>query len=213
MIAPRKVHRRPLSYWLSMLLLAVLAIGLAFFLWVGATHQDTSVAPATGSNAPGMSGERREMVVRNMTLEGRDEEGNPFHIEAARSRRPENDPGTMILENAIGEIGDSNGEPVHFKADSVTYHQDSRVAELKGNVMIEKPARWTLTGPLVYVDTRNSTLQTDRPVVVRTDAGVVHAQGMRSDKENGRTIFNGPVQAIFEASVEEDADDEDDEDE
>ncbi len=198
----RRVHRRPISYWLSMLLLAVLAIGLVIFFWLGAVRQNP--APVNKSGSPRTISARKEMVVRNITLEGRDEDGKPFHIEAVRSRRPDKNRDTMILEDAVGKIGDEGDAPVHFRADRVVYHQDSRLAELTGNVVIEKPQKWTLTGPLVHVDTRNSTFQTDRPVVVHTDAGVVHARGMQSDKDGGRTVFKGPVHAIFDVASAED---------
>lgn len=198
----RKRRKRPLSYWLSMFLFGVLAVGLAVFFWVGAMRQDSTPVATPDLAKLAELRKKREMVVRNLTLQGRDEEGNPFRIEAARSRRPKDAPGTMILEEAIGEIRDASGAPVQFEADMLIYRQTSRLADLKGNVVIEKPDRWTLTGPLVQVDTRNSTLRTDQPVVVQTEAGVVRARGMRSDKKAGRTIFKGPVHAIFDASGE-----------
>ena len=208
MSVPRRAHRRPLSYWLSLLLFGILAGGLAVFFWVGTMRQQGPPLVTSRSDDLSMVRKKREMVVRNMTLEGRDDDGNPFHIEAVRSRRPNNDRDTMIFEDAIGEIRDSSGNPVNFEADALVYHQDTRLAELKGNVVIEKPDKWTLTGPLVHVDTRNSTLRADQPVVVHTDAGTVHARGMRSDKASGRTIFTGPVHAVFDASSETSEEDE-----
>ena len=198
-----RVHRRPFSYWLSMLLLGGLVAGLVIFFWLGTVRHGP--APVNTARAPASAdAARKEMVVRDVILEGRDEEGKPFRIEAVRSRRPEKNRHTLILENAVGRIGEEADAPVHFRARKIIYHQESHLVELTDKVVIEKPGKWTLTGPLVHVDTRNSTMQTDRPVVVQTDTGVVHARGMRSDTKSGRTIFTGPVHAIFETASEED---------
>jgi len=183
-----------------MLLFGVVAAGLVAFFWLGAMRQGaTPIATPTPSASLGA---RRETLAREVILEGRDEEGDPFHIEAVRSRRPEGDRNTLILEDAIGRIDTPTGVPTHFRADTIIYRQDSRLAELRGNVVIEKPDRWTLTAPLVHVDTVSNTLHTDRPVEVNTDGGIVQAQGMRSEKE-GRTVFSGPVHAVFDASSED----------
>ena len=201
MNAARRPHRRPLSYWLSLFLFAVLALALAVFFWMGTMRQDTTPVNSTRTT-PTAGKARRELVARELILEGRDEEGDPFHIEAVRSRRPEGNRDTLILEDAIGRIDNPTGVPTNFQADTIIYHQDTRLAELRGNVVIEKPDRWTLTGPLVHADTSNNTLWTNRPVNVHLDGGEVHARGMRSEK-NGRTVFSGPVHAVFEASSQD----------
>lgn len=207
MNASRRVRRRPLSYWLSILLFGIVAAGLAGFFWLGTMRQDTSPVTTTRTTPVKSVKARREMVARDLILEGRDDEGDPYHIEAVRSRRPDDDRDTLILEDAIGRIDNPSGVPTHFEADILVYNQQSRLAELRGDVVIEKPDKWTLIGPLAHVNTRDNTLWTNKPVDVTLDGGEVHAQGMRSYK-NGRTVFTGPVHAIFEAASDETTDEE-----
>lgn len=201
---PRRA--RPASYWLSMALFGLFVAGIIGFFWVGGFFAEQRTPPdaASGAGAPEML-DRRTIVVRSITLEGRDEQGRPFRLRAARSLRPEKGGKQVRLLDVVGELTRASGRTLTFRADEALYQEDTEQADLKGNVVIRDPGRWTLTGTLVHVDTKTHTLTSERPVTVKVRAGVIHARGMKAEKDTGRIVFSGPVSSSFEVETNDEA--------
>ena len=188
-----------------MALFGLFVAGVIAFFWLGgffAGERTPPPATTTGAGAP-ETVDQRTIVVRSVKLEGRDEKGRPFRLQAVRSVRPEKDGNVVRLLDVAGEMTRASGRKITFRADEAIYHETTDTAELKGNVVIRDPGRWTLKSTLVHVDTKAHTMQTDRPVTVNMRAGIIHARGMKAEKETGRIVFKGPVSSSFEVDTEE----------
>ena len=194
----RARRRRPLSYWLSMALLA-LAAGLVFgFFWLGGFFSNDRPGPSQEVVREVEALNRRMALVKGIVIKGKDAQGRHYEIHATGSRKDENDPDITHLTNVIGRLEQLQGPPMYYQARRAVVRGSSRIVDLKDDVIIRKPGKWKLTGPSFRFDSTSHDLSSDSPVVAYLNNGRIQATGMRATDEGAHIRFLGPVQAHFE---------------
>ena len=190
----RHRRRRPLTAWLSILLLLAAVGALGWFAWTAGMFASKKV------QLPDLEVhmlDARTIEVRNTKVTGLDEESQPFVLRARISRRPDAAKNKVFLEKVDGTLRRTNGEIITFRADKAVYLIRQEEAELIGNVRITSQGRYVLTTPRARLLLRTKEIVTDAPVVMRSGDGVIRAHGMRSARGAGRVVFSGGVHATF----------------
>lgn len=192
----RHRRRRPLTAWLSILLLLAAVGALGWFAWTAGMFASKKVQLP---NLEVHTLDARTIEVRNTKVTGLDEESQPFVLRAKLSRRPDAAKNKVFLEDVSGTLRKTNGEVIAFRADRAVYFIREEEAELIGNVRISSKGRYELTTPRARLILRTKEIETDAPVVMRSGSGVIRAHGMKSGKGAGGVTFSGGVQATFGA--------------
>ncbi len=190
----RHRRRRPLTAWLSILLLLAAGGALGWFAWTAGMFASKKV------QLPDLDVrmlDARTIEVRNTKVTGLDEESQPFVLRARISRRPDAAKNKVFLEDVDGTLRRTNGEIITFRADKAVYLIRQEEAELIGNVRITSRGRYVLTTPRARLLLRTKEIVTDAPVVMRSGDGIIRAHGMRSARGAGRVMFSGGVHATF----------------
>ena len=190
----RQRRGRPLSWWISMGLLAAFAGAILWFAWTAGLFVSDKV------KTPGVKVtmlDKHTILVRNTDISGLDETNQPFTVHARLSERPDASKNTVNLTDVSGEMKKNNGETITFRADKAVYYKKQELLDLMDNVRIASKGRYVLTTRKARVTVRTKEISSDDPVVVRLKDGVIRARGIRAGRNAGRIVFPGPVQTTF----------------
>ncbi len=190
----RERRRRPLAWWLSLLLVMAAAGSIVAFLWQsGFIFKKRKAPPRVEVSVT----DQGTILVRQADITGTDEEDLPFEIRARISRRAEAMPALVHLEDVSGVLRRKNGEIVLLQADRAVYDTRTETATLMGRVRIHTPGRFDLRTSAAKVLVPKKRFVVDRPVRVLVDDGEIRAGGMRTTRNSDRVFFTGRVHATF----------------
>jgi len=207
---PAPARRKPLSYWLSMALLALLGLSVLGFFWLGGFFArqrgpaPAPPAPAAGADAPSAATAPRKLVIRAIEMRGMDKKGQPFTLRAARSERGQDNKDIMRFHDVRAELHRHGAPAQTARADLAIQDKAKKEILLRGNVVIRTPGAWTLHAKSLKIDTNTRDMQSTEPVRVRlNNGGRIDAAGMASREGRKVIVFSGPVKARFFVMPEE----------
>ena len=192
----RQRRKKPLSWWISMALLAAFAGAIGWFAWTaGLFVSDKVKAPRIKVTML----DKHTILVRNTDISGLDETSQPFTVHARLSERPDASKNTINLMDVSGEMKKNNGETITFRADKAVYYRKEELVDLMDNVRIASKGRYVLTTKKARVKVRTKEISSDDPVVVKLKDGIIRAKGIRAGRNVSKIVFPGPVLTTFGA--------------
>ena len=146
---------------------------------------------ALGFNA--LSVEGAKIVMDRPKLAGFRSDGQPYVLTAERALQDVKQPTMVQLQNVVGDIGASSGEPTHLAADAGVYDSAGEHMELSGNVKI-KNGRSTVLLRTAKFDFKSGIYGSDDPVEVRAGDGTTIDADRASALNHGQEVtFDGHV--------------------
>lgn len=191
--ALRQVRLSRLLSWLAGL------IGLAFvgaFLYqAGLFH---ALLPADTPAPPAVHPD--QISAANSTVNGIDQENQPYQVSAVRGWQDEKTPTLVHLETVTGTFRKANGVEYAMTAATGLYDTTVKGLDLKGSVTVVQKDRFTAVMDSAHVMAKEKSLTSDVPVDVTFGSGTIHANGMKITDDGARILFLNGVKAHFQAA-------------
>jgi LPS export ABC transporter protein LptC len=189
------VRRAQLAPLLSKLAAGV-AVGL-FLLFAYQSGMFVSLVPKT-VEAPPVIDKPNQITGQNARIAGFDNQQQPYEILAKNGEQDEADANLVHLQQVVGTFKKVNGEPYRIKSNTGLYNSKSKMLDLDGAVKITRPDHFTATMDKAHVNVETKDLQSDVPVVVETNNGLIRANGMKITNNGKNILFTNGVKAQFD---------------
>lgn len=143
--------------------------------------------PREETTTPGQS----EVV--QAQYEGRDAEGRPYTLIAAKAARSVTDPDTVLLEKPRGDMTLKDGSWVAVEAAAGAYDTKKETLVLSGDVAIFHDRGYEMHLKSINLDLAAKTASSKDPVTGQSPLGQISAANMAILDAGNRIVFGGPA--------------------
>ncbi|MCC7255930.1 MAG: LPS export ABC transporter periplasmic protein LptC [Dokdonella sp.] len=165
-------------YWLTVIVLAVLALGTQLLVWLNRDR----------SNAQSFSGPpRSDYTLSDFTLDALDAEGKrSFQVSGpALARRGDAD-GSIYVTRPVYEFVGGNDRPWHGTSDAAWVDKSGELMKLQGNVALHQPGGdgsepTDISASDLTAWPRQRKIASETPVTIRQPGSILSGTGMRGD--------------------------------
>ena len=132
--------------------------------------------------------ETGDVELTGAVYRGQTTRGEPFEITAEVAREREN--GVVDLSSPTAELRRASGDVMNVTSATGVYFPEMTELDLIGDVRItSRDASLVMTAEMIHANLEEGHMNTDRPVRVKNDSGVILAGGMRVIDRGSTIIF------------------------
>jgi LPS export ABC transporter protein LptC len=132
--------------------------------------------------------ETGEVELTGAVYRGQTARGDPFEITADVAREREN--GVVDLSSPTAELLRAGGDVLNVTSVTGVYFPDLTEIDLIGDVVItSRDTGLVMLAEVIHANLEDGHMNTDRPVRVENDSGVILAGGMQVTDRGGIIIF------------------------
>ena len=137
------------------------------------------------------------------TLTGKDNNGQPYEIAAARSWQDKDTANLFHLEQMQATLHRPSGNPYRLTGKLAHYDSHSKTADVEGAVSIVEAGRFTARMEKVHINMNDRSLTSGVPVKVDMAHGtIITANGMEITGDGDHILFLNGVKAHFDSSAQ-----------
>jgi lipopolysaccharide export system protein LptC len=195
--ARRAVRSATLSRLLSWLAAAI-GIGFIITFFAQAGLFDALVPKPAPPPQPAVEPDRITAGVS--TVNGIDNEKQPYEVTARRGWQDGATPNLVHLEEPVGLFRRATGSKYSITGTSGLYDTKTKSLNLEGNVVLEQEGRFTARMDKAQIAVKEKKLTADTAVTASFASGTVDANGMQITDDGARILFLNGVKARFTAS-------------
>jgi LPS export ABC transporter protein LptC len=169
------------------LLFIGLGVAMSFgtVLWLGMFNQQDEIRLQISDIKIEESG---DVELTGAVYRGQTTRGEPFEITAEVAREREN--GVVDLSSPTAELQRASGDVMNVTSTTGVYFPELTEIDLIGDVRITSRDRsLVMTAEVIHANLEDGHMNTDRPVRVKSDSGVILAGGMQVIDRGGTIIF------------------------
>ena len=191
--AVRSARRSHLLSWLAG------AVGVGFILvFLGQAGLFRSLFPQQ-AEAPQPVVEPDRITAGSSTVNGIDEQKQPYEVTAKRGWQDGDTPNLVHLEEPVGLFRRASGTKYTITGSNGLYDTKVKSLNLDGNVKLEQEGRFTARMDKAQIEVKDKKLTADTPVAAQFSSGTVDANGMQITDDGARILFLNGVKARFTA--------------
>lgn len=127
---------------------------------------------------------------------GRDERGRPYELTADTAEQPSGST-TVALTRPAGDITLEDGAWVTLQAETGSFHRDSRLLDLAGEVALFHDAGYEIHTARARIDLAGGRAEGDAPVAAQGPPGTLDGTGFRLEEQGAVVIFTGPARMVL----------------
>lgn len=127
---------------------------------------------------------------------GRDERGRPYELTAETAEQPSGSTAVALTKPA-GEITLEDGAWLTLQAAAGTFHRDSRMLDLTGEVALFHDGGYEIHTERARIDLTDGRAEGDEPVAAQGPPGTLDGTGFRIEEKGGVVIFTGPARMVL----------------
>ncbi|MDP4824007.1 MAG: LPS export ABC transporter periplasmic protein LptC [Aestuariivirgaceae bacterium] len=139
-----------------------------------------------------------QLTVGASRYTGSDKERQPYWVEAKSGIQDANNRDLVHMETVTGEMTRLSGEVLSLNSQKALYDTKTKALDLEGEVKLESRGGFVAHMSRARVVLEDKAVDTDVPVRVTFDAGVINAQGMKISDDGKRILFFNGVKARFQ---------------
>jgi LPS export ABC transporter protein LptC len=182
------------------LLLIGLGIAMSFgtVLWLGLFNQQDEIRLQISDIKIEETG---DVELTGAVYRGQTTRGEPFEITAEVAREREN--GVVDLSSPTAELLRASGNVMNVTSETGVYFPEMTELDLIGDVRItSRDDSMVMTAEVIHANLEDGHMNTDRPVQVNSDSGVILAGGMQVIDRGSTIIFtNKPRLTLHNSSA------------
>ena len=130
-------------------------------------------------------------------INGFDRNNHPYEIRAKSGVQDKTVSSLVHLDGMTADFIRPAGENLNVTSDKAQYDSKSKIMDLKGNVVLDQGQKFKAMMEKATVNTVDQTLQSQSPVVVEAQGGIIHADSLTVTENGNRVLFKGGVKAHF----------------
>lgn len=134
------------------------------------------------------------------TVNGIDNEKQPYEVTAKRGWQDGATPHLVHLEEPVGQFRRASGTKYSITGATGLYDTKAKSLNLEGNVVLEQQGRFTARMGKASIAVNEKKLTSDTAVTANFASGTVDANGMQITDDGARILFLNGVKARFTAS-------------
>ena len=134
------------------------------------------------------------------TVNGIDNEKQPYEVTARRGWQDGATPNLVHLEEPVGQFRRASGTRYSITGTTGLYDTKAKSLNLEGNVVLEQEGRFTARMDRASIAVKEKKLTSDTAVTANFASGTVDANGMQITDDGARILFLNGVKARFTAS-------------
>lgn len=134
------------------------------------------------------------------TVNGIDDEKQPYQVTARRGWQDGKTPNLVHLEEPVGVFRRASGVKYTITGSSGLYDTKLKSLDLDGNVVLEQEGRFKARMDKANIVVKEKKLVADTPVTAQFGSGTVDANGMQITDDGARILFLNGVKARFTAA-------------
>lgn len=175
------------------------AVGVGFILvFLGQAGLFHALLPQQ-AEAPQPAVEPDRVTAGSSTVNGIDEQKQPYEVTAKRGWQDGATPNLVHLEEPVGLFRRASGAKYTITGSNGLYDTKVKSLNLDGNVRLEQEGRFTARMDKATIDVTNKKLTSDTAVAATFGSGTVDANGMQITDDGARILFLNGVKARFTA--------------
>lgn len=151
------------------------------------------------AQAPAPKVEPDRITAGTSTVNGIDDEKQPYQVTARRGWQDGATPNLVHLEDPVGEFHRAGGARYTITGSSGLYDTKVKSLNLDGNVVLEQEGRFKARMDKAQIAVREKKLTANTPVSAQFASGTVEANGMQITDDGARILFLNGVKARFSA--------------
>ena len=134
------------------------------------------------------------------TVNGIDDEKQPYQVTARRGWQDGKTPNLVHLEEPVGVFRRASGTKYTITGSNGLYDTKLKSLDLDGNVVLEQEGRFKARMDKANIVVKEKKLVADTPVTAQFGSGTVDANGMQITDDGARILFLNGVKARFTAA-------------
>ena len=134
------------------------------------------------------------------TVNGIDNEKQPYEVTAKRGWQDGATPNLVHLEEPVGQFRRASGTKYSITGATGLYDTKTKSLDLEGEVVLEQEGRFTARMDKASIAVNEKKLTADTAVKASFASGTVDANGMQITDDGARILFLNGVKARFTAS-------------
>ena len=134
------------------------------------------------------------------TVNGIDDEKQPYQVTARRGWQDGKTPNLVHLEEPVGVFRRASGTKYTITGSNGLYDTKLKSLDLDGNVVLEQEGRFKARMDRANIVVKEKKLVADTPVSAQFGSGTVDANGMQITDDGARILFLNGVKARFTAA-------------
>ena len=195
--ARRAVRAATLSRLLSWL---AAAIGIGFVLVFLAQAGLFEALLPKKAVPPPPAVEPDRITAGTSTVNGIDDDKQPYQVTAKRGWQDGKTPNLVHLEEPVGVFRRASGTKYTITGITGLYDTGTRALDLDGHVVLKQEGRFTAKMDKAKIAVKDKKLTADTPVTAEFGSGTVDANGMQITDDGARILFLNGVKARFTAA-------------
>ena len=196
--AARKAVRSAAVSRLLSWLAAAIGIGFVVVFFAQAGLFDSLLPKPAAPPQPAVEPDRITAGVS--TVNGIDDEKQPYEVTAKRGWQDGATPDLVHLEDPVGLFRRATGTKYSITGTSGLYDTKTKSLNLEGNVVLEQEGRFTARMDRAQIAVKEKKLTADTAVSASFASGTVDANGMQITDDGARILFLNGVKARFTAA-------------
>ena len=180
--------------WLA----AAIGIGFVIVFFAQAGLFDSLIPKPAEPPQPAVEPDR--ITAGTSTVNGIDNEKQPYEVTAKRGWQDGNTPNLVHLDEPVGLFRRASGTKYSITGTSGLYDTKTKSLNLEGNVVLEQEGRFTARMDKAQIAVKEKKLTSDTAVTASFASGTVDANGMQITDDGARILFLNGVKARFTAS-------------
>ena len=134
------------------------------------------------------------------TVNGIDDEKQPYQVTARRGWQDGKTPNLVHLEEPVGVFRRASGTKYTITGTTGLYDTKIKSLDLDGNVVLEQEGRFKARMDKANIAVKEKRLTANTPVSAQFGSGTVDANGMQITDDGARILFLNGVKARFTAA-------------
>lgn len=192
--ARRAVRSATLSRLLSWL---AAAIGIGFVLmFLAQAGLFEALLPRQAAPPPPVI-EPDRITAGSSTVNGIDDDKQPYQVTAKRGWQDGKTPNLVHLEEPVGLFRRASGMKYSITGITGLYDTNAKSLNLDGHVVLKQEGRFTAKMDKAHIAVKDKKLTANTPVVAEFSSGTVDANGMQITDDGARILFLNGVKARF----------------
>jgi|GEM_PF-1538909 len=178
--------------------LTAMAIIMLLFLWPQLST--VRIEPLNESDLQDLKKAESENRLLAPVFNTQDNKGRPMIITAGSAVQNRSDRDNVILVEPSASLRREEGD-MTITGDRGQYNQAEKTISLQGRVILSDGMQNTLETEILHANIATGTAESDSPVRMITQNGVVEGQKIIIEDHGQKTIFQGPAKAVI-SSIE-----------
>ncbi|MGZ6017007.1 MAG: LPS export ABC transporter periplasmic protein LptC [Phenylobacterium sp.] len=139
-----------------------------------------------------------DISMRGLVFQGRTDSGKPFLVTSANATRDSADTAKVTLEHPLLTVDSGGPEWTKITAVSGVYREDTKILDLKGQVMLDDYKGNHLVTEHALVDTTKNNVDGDTRISGRGPLGSIDASSYSLRGGGAYLLFQGRVKSVIQ---------------